>query len=66
VKYKRLVQWQLHVTNATFCVVAWLLRDVTDTGVMVPAWFKPKVGVLERDEDMIADLVDVAGRLLDA
>jgi hypothetical protein len=33
---------------------------------MVPAWFRPKVGVLERDEDMIGQLVDVAARLLDA
>jgi len=64
-KYKRQVQWQLHVTGAEFAVVAWLLRDVTDTGIFVPAWFRPKVGVLERDEDMIAGLVDVAGRLLD-
>jgi predicted phage-related endonuclease len=66
VKYKRQIQWQLHVTGADFCVVAWLLRDVTDTGFMVPAWFRPKVGVLERDDKMIEQLVDVAGRLLDA
>jgi hypothetical protein len=65
-KYKRQIQWQLHVTGAKFCVVAWLLRDVTDTGVFVPAWFKPKVGVLERDGEMIDRLVEVAGRLLDA
>ena len=65
-KYKRQIQWQLHVTGAKFCVVAWLLRDVTDTGVFVPGWFKPKFGLLERDEEMIDKLVDVAGRLLDA
>lgn len=65
-KYKRQIQWQLHVTGAKFCVVAWLLRDVTDTGIFVPAWFKPKVGVLERDGEMIDRLVEVAGRLLDA
>jgi len=34
--------------------------------VFVPAWFKPKVGVIERDREMISKLVDVAGRLLDA
>jgi hypothetical protein len=65
-KYARQVQWQLHVTGAEFAVVAWLLRDVTETGIFVPAWFKPKVGVMERDREMIANLVDVAGRLLDA
>ena len=65
VKYKRQVQWQLHVTGGEFAVVAWLLRDVTDTGFFVPAWFQPKVGVMERDEEMIDVLVDVAGRLLD-
>jgi predicted phage-related endonuclease len=65
VKYKRQVQWQLHVTGAEFAVVAWLLR-VEEDGAFVPGWWRPKVGVLNRDEDMIADLVDVAGRLLDA
>ncbi len=64
-KYKRQVQWQLHVTNAEFCLVAWLLRDVSPEGEFVPAWFKPKFGIVFRDEDMIGKLVDVAGRLLD-
>jgi predicted phage-related endonuclease len=66
IRYARQIQWQLHVTGAEFCVIAWLLRDVTDTGVFVPAWFKPKVGVIERDREMISKLVEVAGRLLDA
>jgi predicted phage-related endonuclease len=66
VKYKRQIQWQLHVTGAEFCIVAWLLRDVSPEGEFVPAWFKPKFGIVFRDEDMIGKLVDVAGRLIDA
>jgi hypothetical protein len=64
-KYKRQIQWQLHVTGAEMCIVAWLLR-VEENGDFVPAWWKPKFGILFRDQDMIDDLVDVAGRLLDA
>jgi hypothetical protein len=66
VKYARQIQWQLHVTNAEFCVVAWLLRDVTPGGEFVPGWLMPKFGIMERDRDMISRLVEVAGRLLDA
>ena len=29
-RYKRQVQWQLHVTGATKCVVAWLVREEVD------------------------------------
>jgi hypothetical protein len=63
VKYRRQVQWQLHVTGAESCVVAWLLR-VEEDGEFVPGWWKPKFGIVERDEKMIGDLVGVAGRLL--
>jgi len=54
-KYARQVQWQLHVTGAEFAVVAWLLR-VEEDGAFVPGWWKPKVGVMERDREMIANL----------
>jgi len=30
---------------------------------MVPAWFEPKTLVIERDEDMIQKLIEVADRL---
>jgi hypothetical protein len=66
-RYKRQVQWQLYVTGADACVVAWLLREEVDTPggpLMVPAWFDPKMGVLTRDEDMISELVEVADRLI--
>jgi putative phage-type endonuclease len=62
VQYRRQVQWQLFVTGAELCVFAWMLREERN-GAMVPGWFDPKVTVLERDEDMISELVKVADRL---
>jgi putative phage-type endonuclease len=62
VQYRRQVQWQLHVTGAEFSWFAWLLREERD-GAFMPAWFEPKVIVVERDEEMISELVTVADRL---
>jgi hypothetical protein len=62
VRYRRQVQWQLHVTGADKCVVAWLLREEVD-GRFIPAWFTPKTGIVNRDEEMIADLIVTADRL---
>jgi len=65
-KYKRQVQWQLHVTGADQCLVAWLLRETLDTPagpLMVPAWFTPKWGWVDRDEKLIDKLVETAERL---
>ena len=50
------------MTGAVKCVVAWLLREEVD-GEFVPAWFEPKTGVVERDEELISDLVATADRL---
>ena len=61
-RYKRQVQWQLHVTGAQSCVVAWLLREEVH-GTFVPAWFEPKTGIVQRDEEMITDLIVTADRL---
>jgi len=61
-RYRRQVQWQLHVTGAEKCVVGWLLREQVE-GEFIPAWFEPKVGIIERDDDLIADLISVADRL---
>jgi len=66
IKYRRQVQWQLHVTGAETCLVAWLLRKPVDTEYgpfMVPAWFTPSWGWVKRDEDMIGKLVETAERL---
>jgi len=62
IRYRRQIQWQLHVTGAQSAVVAWLLREEVD-GEFVPGWFEPKVGILQRDEEMINDLVVTADRL---
>ncbi len=53
--YKRQVQWQLYVTGAEYCVFVWLLRANVD-GLMVPAWFEPKSGIIQRDDEMIGQL----------
>lgn len=66
IQYIRQVQWQIYVTGADSCLFAWLLREQVDTPngpLMVPAWFEPKTVVIDRDEKMIADLVDVGERL---
>lgn len=62
IQYRRQVQWQLHVTGAVSCVFAWMLREERD-GLLLPGWFEPKVVVIERDEEMIASLIDTADRL---
>ena len=64
IQYRRQVQWQMHVTGAQQCVFAWLLRAEADNGDFVPAWLEPKHIIIERDEDIIADLIDVANRFI--
>jgi hypothetical protein len=43
-------------------VFAWVLRTEVD-GVMVPAWFEPKTLIVERDDDLINTLIEVADNL---
>jgi predicted phage-related endonuclease len=62
VQYRRQVQWQLFVTGAGSCVFAWMLREERG-GVFMPAWFDPKVEIIQRDEEMVASLVKVADEL---
>ena len=64
IQYRRQVQWQLHVTGAKLCVFAWMLRTTSEFGDFTPAWMEPKRIIIERDEDMIADLIDVAQRFI--
>lgn len=63
IHYRRQVQWQLYVTGASRCVFAWILRVEQEDGTFVPGWFEPKTFIMERDEKMIAELVEVAERL---
>jgi hypothetical protein len=64
IQYRRQVQWQLHVTGAQKCVFGWLLRATSESGEFVPAWMEPKHIIMERDEAMIADLIEVAQRFI--
>ena len=64
IQYRRQVQWQLHVTGAQRCVFGWLLRAEADNGDFVPAWLEPKHIIIERDEEMIKELIDVANRFI--
>lgn len=64
IQYRRQVQWQMHVTGATRCVFAWLLRAGGDNGEFVPAWLEPKHIIIDRDDNMIDDLVEVANRFM--
>jgi putative phage-type endonuclease len=57
--YRRQVQWQLHCTDAEKCYFGYLLRTEVD-GRLEPAWFEPKVFVIERDQKMIDSLIETA------
>jgi hypothetical protein len=62
--HRRQMQFQLYCTGATSGVYAFMLRAEVN-GVFVPAWMTPKFWELERDDTMIADLLEVADRLLE-
>jgi hypothetical protein len=64
IQYRRQVQWQMYVTGATQCVFGWLLRTESDAGEFVPAWMSPKHIIITRDDDMIAELIEVAKRFV--
>lgn len=58
VNYMRQVQWQLFVSGAEQCVFAYELRLEGPEG-FVPG-FDIECQIVERNDDMIADLIDVA------
>lgn len=65
IRYRRQVQWQLHVTGAERCLFLWNLRVPEDQGWFYLGWLEPKTLWIDRDEKMIAELVAVADRLLE-
>jgi len=60
IQYRRQIQWQMYVTGAQSCVFAWLLRVEDENGEFAPAWLDPKFVEIERDDDMIEELIHVA------
>lgn len=64
IRYRRQIQWQLAVTGAERCLLVWNLRVPDDAGWFYLGWLEPKTLWVERDEKMIAELVEVADRLL--
>lgn len=63
IKYRRQIQWQLHVSGAGACLLLWQLRSENTAGGFFLGWVEPKTMWIERDEEMIADLIQVANRL---
>ena len=63
IRYRRQVQWQLHVTGAESCLFVWNLR-VPDGDYFRLGWWEPKTLCVDRDPKMIAELVGVADRIL--
>jgi hypothetical protein len=44
-------------------VFAYLLRTETPDGRLVPAWYAPEIYEIQRDDVMIAELIDTAQKL---
>lgn len=62
--HMRQMGWQFRCNEfAKAIVYAFMLREERN-GVMVPAWMEPKIWVVERDEQMIAELTKTADLLL--
>lgn len=62
-QHLRQIGWQLYCTGAEECEYAFVLRAEVN-GVLVPAWMEPKVWHVDRDDNLIHDLITVADRLL--
>lgn len=61
--YRRQMQWQLFVTDAEYSWFAWMLRAEDRDGNFQPGWIEPKLLRVERDDDMIRQLLEVADAL---
>jgi hypothetical protein len=64
--HMRQMQYQLYCAGpqAIQCVYGFMLRAENDEG-FYPAWLEPKTWVVERDDLMIAQLIETADRLLE-
>jgi hypothetical protein len=60
----RQMQWQMYCAGATSCVYGFMLRGENAAG-FYPAWPEPKTWIVERDDEMITELIGVANRLLE-
>lgn len=60
----RQMNWQMYCTQATSCVYGFVLRAENAEG-FYPAWMEPKTWIVDRDDQMIAELIKVADRLLE-
>jgi hypothetical protein len=61
--HMRQMQWQMYCTGAGWCIYGFMLRAENDEG-FYPAWLEPKTWVVDRDDLMIAQLIETANRLL--
>lgn len=62
-RYQRQIQWQLKVTGAEFCLLAWMLR-VEVEGRFVPGWMEPAHAIVYPNGEMQRKLSVVADRLM--
>jgi hypothetical protein len=60
----RQMQWQMFVTGTEHCVYAWQWR-VEVQGGFAPGWLEPRWCWVARNDEMIAELVTVAERLIE-
>lgn len=63
IRYRRQVQWQLHVTGAESCLFLWQLRVPDGDGWFRFGWFEPRTVWIDRDEAMISALVEAADEM---
>ena len=64
-QHRRQVGWQLYCTGAEECEYGYVLRSEVN-GVLVPAWMEPRMWHIDRDDSLIADLIETAHRLIDS
>jgi hypothetical protein len=62
--HRRQMNWQMWCTGATRSLYVYMLR-VEVKGVYMPAWMEPQTWWEPRDDSLIADLIQVANRLLE-